>query len=113
MAYYTDHASCDKFLLWVYNMSAGIFKRSDPSYPISWFLYGDYGFLIHLHTLPEYWHKGLALTVIKDLFAQAVQKGITPLMDQSKPNVLTKKHSQVVKYAIDRIWRDSVTSECY
>jgi len=102
-----------KHLLQVYDASAGIFKKSDPSYPISWLLYGDYGVLIHMCTLPEHRHKGLALAVTKKLFVHLVLKGITPVMDQSKPSALTEKYSQVVRYAIDRIWRDSVTGECY
>ena len=100
-----------KYLFSKIDISVGIFKKSDPSFPISWAMFSDYGLAINLSTVPEYRHKGLAMVVLKDLFAQALQQGIIPVFDLRKKSILTK--SAVFKYAIERTWRDSITGECY
>ena len=100
-----------KYLLSIIDISVGIFRKSDPSLPISWAMFSDYGLGINLSTVPEYRHKGLGLVVTKHLFAQALQQGIVPVADQRKKSTLTE--SAVLKYAIERTWRDSITGECY
>ena len=41
-----------------YDISAGIFTKSNPSYPVSRTTYSDLGDAIALYTLPEYRRKG-------------------------------------------------------
>jgi len=92
----------------------GIFKKSDPSYPISWGVYGDFGIAVHLYTMPEHRREGLSFVVTRNLFAQLLEQGITPVIrrheDGSSVDVAFKR---VMKYVADTFDRDSVTGEHY
>ena len=98
----------------LYDLTAGIFKRSDPSNPIAWTLYGDLGKAIHLCIIPEHRGKGLASALGKYLFSQLVQQKIIPVLDQYIDGVLseTKITKHIMNYSVDRAWRDSATGRC-
>jgi len=103
-----------RYILTMYDMSAGIFAKSDPSYPISWGVYGDYGHAICLHTLPEYRRKGFTLITTVNLFAQLLQEGIVPVVEQNRQrDIIAGKLSRIFEYVVDTIWRDSITGESY
>ena len=67
-----------RHILTLYDISAGIFTKSNPSYPVSWTTYSDLGHVIALYTLPEYRRKGFPLVVAANVYAQLLQKGIVP-----------------------------------
>ena len=99
-----------KHLLTMYDMSAGVFTKSDPSYPVAWVTYSDFGHVIGLHTLPEYQHKGFALILITNIYTQLQQKGIIPGGEIFKGSAVYGKLGKII---IDTAWRDSITGECY
>jgi len=98
----------------LYDLTAGIFKRSDPSNPIAWTLYGDLGKAIHMCIIPEHRGKGLFSVLLKYLFSQLVQQNIIPVLDQCINGVLseTKITKHMMNYSVNRAWRDSATGKC-
>ena len=103
-----------RHLLTVYDLSAGIFLKSDPMYPVSWVLYGDMGHAFCMHTLPEYRGNQLALFTFVNLCAQLEQVGIVPVGEkhQSIP-IGHGALGRIEKYIADSTCRDSITGECY
>ena len=97
----------------MYDTSVGVFKRSNPSCPIAWGLYGDIGTAIHLRSLPDHKRKGNAGLVTKFLFTQLIQQSLIPVVDRSTDSELTDKSlaKYMMQYAIDRVWRDSATGK--
>ena len=94
----------------MYDLSAGIFAKSDPSYPVSWGTYSDIGHAVCLQTLPEYRRKNFAMSLSAYLFAQLLQEGIVPIVQLHKDSALLGKGE---KFIADSVWRDSITGECY
>ena len=97
-------------ILTLYDISAGIFTKSDPSYPVSWTTYSDLGHVIALYTLPEYRRKGFPLVLAANVYAQLLQKGIVPFGEQFKESPIAEKYGN---YVLDSTWRDSITGEHY
>ena len=98
--------------LTMYNISTGIFTKSDPSYPVSWMTYSDTGHMMGLRTLPEYQCKGFGLAVSAHLSVQAQKEGIVPIGEQFAGSV-TAYAIKYGKYVADTTWRDSITGEYY
>ena len=94
----------------MYDFSAGIFTKSDPSYPVSWTHYSDFGHTIGIHTLPEYRQRGFSAILVANVYAQLQQKGIIPGGELFNDSVLG---AALGKYIIETLWRDSITGECY
>ena len=103
-----------QYILIMYDTSAGIFKRSDPSYPIAWGVYGDLGKAIHLYSIPEHRGKGISSAVSRYLFTQLVQQAIIPVVDRSIDSEMSDSNfaRHMLHYATDRAWRDSTTGKC-
>ena len=99
-----------RHILTSYDISAGIFNKSDPSYPVSWALYSDFGHAMGLHTLPEHRHMGFGILLVSNVAKQLLQKGIVPVGEVFQDSFLDGKFG---KYIIDTTWRDSITGECY
>jgi len=101
-------------ILSLYDTSAGVFKRSDPSYPIAWGLYGDLGKAIHLYSMPEHRGNGISSAISRYLFTQLVQQGIIPVVDRSVDSELSDNNFErhMLHYTVDRAWRDSTTGKC-
>ena len=101
-----------RHILTMYDISTGIFTKSDPSHPVSWMTYSDIGHLLGLRTLPEYQHKGFGLAVTAHLSAQVQKEGIVVTGEQFAGGVTAyaKKFGQ---YVADTTWRDSITGEYY
>jgi len=101
-------------ILHLYDTSAGVFKRSDPSFPIAWALYGDLGKAIHLYSIPEHRNKGISSAVSRYLFMQLVQQSIIPVVDRSIDSELSDKNFErhMLCYVVNRAWRDSTTGKC-
>ena len=97
-------------IITMYDISAGVFIKSNPSYPVSWTTYSDLGHIIGLYTLPEYRRRGFPLAVAANVYAQLLQKGIVPYGEQFKESPIAEKYG---KYVFDSTWRDSITGECY
>jgi len=111
-----DPAVIEKYfqhILIMYDTSAGVFKRSNPSYPVAWGLYGDIGTAIHLCSLPDHKRKGNAGLVTRFLFTQLIQQSLIPVVDRSTDSELSDKSlaKHMMEYAIDRVWRDSATGK--
>ena len=103
-----------KHILAMYDTSAGVFKRSDPSYPIAWALYGDLGKAIHLYSIPELRRKGVSSAVSKYLFTQIQQQAMIPVVDRSIDSGMSDRNfaKHMLHHVIDRAWRDSATGKC-
>ena len=99
-----------RHILTVYDISTGIFAKSDPSYPVSWVLYCDYGNAMCLRTLPEYQRMGFGIVAVSNICTQLEHKGIIPVGEQIRENITTGKFGN---YVTDTVWRDSITGECY
>ena len=91
----------------MYDISAGIFTKSDP---VSWTHYSDFGHAIGMYILPEYRHKGFATILLTDIYDQLQQNGIIPGAEIFKGSTLGESFA---KFIIDTVWRDSITGECY
>ena len=104
-----------RHLLTVYDLSAGIFLKSNPVYPVSWMLYGDMGQSFCLHTLPEYRHNQFAASTCLNLYAQLEQVGIIPVGEQRQSALAGQRTSGriIEKYIAESTCRDSITGECY
>ena len=100
-----------KHIITTYDISAGMFTKSNPSYPVSWLIYSDIGHLIGLHTLPEYQSKNLALVACVNLITEMQEEGLVPVMEQHKHSPVAGKLGET--YIIDTTWRDSITGEFY
>ena len=99
-----------RHILTMYETSAGIFTKSDPSYPVSWVHYSDFGHVIGMHTLPKYRHKGFSAILFANVYGQVQQKGIVPGGELFNDSVLGETPG---KFIIETLWRDSITGECY
>ena len=102
-----------KHVITLYDISTGVFTKSNPSYPVAWGLYGDIGHAIGLYTLPEYRRKGLAIVLSGHLFTHILQEGIVPVIEQHSKSVVAGKIGEAEKYFADTTWRDSITGESY
>ena len=102
-----------KHLVNVYTCT-GVFKKSDPSYPVAWGVYGDFGIAIHLYTMPEYRREGLSFVVSRNLFAQLLEQGIIPVTRRHEDgSPVDEMFRRVMKLAADSIDRDSITGKRY
>ena len=104
-----------RHLLTVYDISAGIFPKSDPVYPVSWVLYGDMGHSFCVYTLPEYRRNNFPVLACLNLCAQLEQVGIIPVGEQRK-SILAGRGTpgrMIERYIADSTCRDSITGECY
>lgn len=119
--YWTDNVYKDfdvikkylKHVISLYDISTGVFTKSNPSYPVAWGLYGDIGHAIGLYTLPEYRRKGLAVVLSARVFTQILQNEIVPLVEQHSKSVIAGCFGGAEKCFVDTTWRDSITGECY
>ena len=75
----------------MYDLFAGIFTKSDPSYLVSWGTYSDIGHAVCLQTLPEYRHKNFVMSLSAYLFAQLQQEGIAPFVELHKNSAMLGK----------------------
>lgn len=87
--------SC-RHILTVYDISAGMSIKSDPSYPVSWTTYSDLGHLIALYTLPQYQRKGFPLVLAANIYDQLLQEGIVPFGEQFKESPIAEKYGEYV-----------------
>ena len=99
-----------RHVLTTYDISAGVFAKANPSYPVSWTFYSDIGHLLHLYTLPEYRRKNFPLCLVANIYAQIMQQGIVPVGEQFKYSPNAEKYG---KFIADTAWRDSITGEYY
>ena len=97
----------------MYDFSIGIFLRSQPSYPVSWAIYSDYGHIVFLHTIPKYRKKGFSGILLPTLYSNLLDHQLIPVGERTKGFFLSKKFSHVENYYPDYTWRDSITGECY
>ena len=67
--------------------SVAVFLKSDLSRPVSWAVLGNYGHIIHIHTVQEYRRKGSGRIVMFSLMQQILEAGMTPLLEISTKNV--------------------------
>ena len=102
-----------RHLLTLYDLSTGIFLKSDPTYPVSWGIYGDMGHAVGLYTLPEYRHNQIALSININLFTQLEQEGLVPVVDVQRKSAIAGPLGRAEKYIADSTFRDSITGECY
>ena len=102
-----------KNILLTYKLSAAVFLRSNPMYPVSWGTYSDCGLATNLSTLPDHRQKGLALALSANLFAQMQRQGIVPVVERHKDSPVVKRFSKVEECVLESTWRDSITGECY
>ena len=101
------------YVLTVYNYSTRIFLRSNPSHPVSWVAYGDFGHMIHMYTLPEYRQNCFSLIAVINLNKQLAENGIITVGERSKDNFVGRTLNAAAKFIPDYTWRDSITGECY
>ena len=94
----------------MYDISAGVFTKSDPTNPASWTTYSDFGHIICLYTLPEYRHKGFPLALVTSAYAQMIEQGIVPVGEQFKESPDAEKYGTFIA---DTAWRDSITGKYY
>ena len=97
----------------MYDFSIGIFLRSQPSNPVSWVTYSDYGHAGFMYTIPEYRGYGLGSIAMATLYSNLLDNHFVPLGERAKDSPLNKKYSHVEKSFPDYTWRDSITGECY
>ena len=97
----------------MYDISVGVFTKSDPSYPVSWGTYSNIGHAIGLYTLPQYRRNGFALVISANLFSQLQEEGIVPIIEQHRKSVFAGKYGRAEKYFVNTTWRDSTTGEHY
>ena len=119
--YWTDNANADfdvikkylKHVITLYDISVGIFTKSDPSYPVAWAIYSDIGQAIGLYTLPEYRRNGFAVVLSANLFIRIQEEGLVPIIEQHRESVIAGKFGIAEKYFVNTTWRDSITGEHY
>ena len=119
--YWTDNANADfdviikylKHVITMYDISMGIFTKSDPSYPVSWGTYSDIGHAIGLYTLPGYRRNGFALVNSASLFTRMQEEGLVPIIEQHRKSIIAGKYGRAEKYFVNTTWRDSITGEHY
>ena len=119
--YWTDNVNADfgviikylKHVITMYDISVGIFTKSDPSYPVSWGTYSDIGHAIGLYTLPEYRRNGFTLVMAAILFSQIQEEGMVPIIEQHRRSVVAGKYGKSEKYFVNTTWRDGITGEHY
>ena len=100
----------------MYDFAVGVFLRSHPSYPVSWAIYSDYGYVVFLHTIPEYRKKGFSGIILSALYSSLLDHRhhhLIPFGERTKGSFLSKRFSHVENYYSDYTWRDSITGECY
>ena len=97
----------------MYNLSVGIFLKSNPHYPVSWVIYSDYGHSVFLYTLPEHRDRGLSGNILSYQYIKMLQSEIIPLGERIRGSVLTENYSHVERCFPGYTWRDSITGECY
>ena len=97
----------------MYDLSAGIFLRSNPHYPVSWVVYSDYGHSVFLYTLPEHRDRGLSGNILSHQYIKMLQSGIIPLGERIRGSILTENFRHVEGCFPGYTWRDSITGECY
>ena len=104
-----------KYLSHVITMyySTATFLKSNPSYPVAWALYGDFGHIIHRHTIPEHRQSGLTLITLADLGRKLNEVGLIQLGEVHKGSFRGKRLHKFNKFVPDYTWRDSITGECY
>jgi len=102
-----------KQIFTTYNLTAAAFMRSNPTYPVSWVIYGDYGHAVYWKTLPEHQRKGLGFVIVARLWRKMIQQGIVPVFEQHKDNLIFERVNKLVKPILESTWRDSVTGKCY
>ena len=90
-------------------MSFGVFLKSDPSYPVSWGMYSDYGTGTNLMTLPEHRKQGLAFAISASLLACWQSQGIFPVFERHRDTTPYR----FGEYIFESTWRDSITGEQY
>ena len=103
-----------RHLLTMYDISAGIFCKSDPVNPVSWAMYCDIGQAFCMYTLPEYRRKQLALSATVNVYVQLEKVGIIPVGEQ-RTSVFASHETfrKIEKYISGSTCRDSITGECY
>jgi len=67
--------------------SVGVFLKSDSSKPVSWAVLGNYGHIIHIHTIEEHRRKGYSRIVMLSLMQQMLEAGMTPVLEIFTKNV--------------------------
>ena len=110
-----DLTTVTKYLSHVITMyySTAIFLTSTPSTPISWSIYGDFGHIIHLYTLPEYRKSNLSLITSVDLDRKLKNIGLIGVGERHKDGLRGKRLHTLGEFFPDYTWRDSITGECY
>ena len=103
-----------RHLITMYDISAGIFCKSDPVNPVSWGMYGDMGHAFGIHTLPEYRRNQFALSVAVNLSVQLEQVGIVPVGEYHTSIFASHETFGKMENCISgSTCRDSITGECY
>ena len=109
----SDASKYFKHIFTTYNFTAAAFMRSNPTYPVSWVMYGDYGHAAYWNTLPEHQQKGLGYPIVARLYTKMIQQGIVPVGERHKDNLIFGRHNKIMKPILESTWRDSITGECY
>ncbi|XP_065885948.1 uncharacterized protein [Dysidea avara] len=109
----SDVSKYFKHIFATYNLTAAAFIRSNPTYPVSWGMYGDYGHAVYWNTLPEHQQKGLGFVITARLWTKMIQQGIVPVIEQHKDHLMFGKFNKIIKPILGSTWRDSITGECY
>lgn len=94
------------------DLSVGIFLRSCPSYPVSWIIYGDFGYCVFMYTIPEYRRNGFSRLMFDKLFSSLLENNMY-FVGECIKNSFDRKSKNVKILFPGYTWRDSVTGECY
>ena len=84
--------------------------KSDPTYPVAWVMYSDFGIVFNRMTLPEHRNQGLSFAISASTASQMLSQGIVPVSEHHREDEVPFR---LTKYILESTWRDSITGECY
>jgi len=58
--------------------SVGVFLKDDPTKPVSWAMFSNFGHITHAYTILEHRRKGYAKTAVLGITRKMLEIGITP-----------------------------------
>ena len=71
--------------------SIGVFLKDDPTHPVSWAMFSNFGHLMHVYTLSEHRGKGYAKTAVLGIMKEMLEIGMTPVLEIVKGNAASTK----------------------